>query len=166
MILRDDTQSSHLCPFTQILALAISDHALVDVQRVEDLDGYRPPPGQPFVTIPVREHMRDVPLLRSSSDRSGVDSHQTWRYHYLHGLLRSLGSRAGYSVRLLPYNFRRGHGNVLDRKRTRPILVLQLLIGFQQSSFLLSDDVNRWAMTAMTRSYHISRMSLVSTRRA
>ena len=116
MILRNDMNSSCLCPLQQILALALADKALEDVDRVEDLViKYRPPPGQPFKIIPVRSCMRDVPLLRRCDEKEGVDATRIWTYHHFHGLLKNLGDRAGYSDRLLPYNFRRGHGNTLDR---------------------------------------------------
>jgi hypothetical protein len=117
MILRNDVNNSHLCPVRQIVALALADRALEDVERVEDLAvRYRPPPGQPFKIVPVRSCMLDVPLLRCCDEANGVDANRIWSYHYLHGLLKGLGRRAGYSDPLLPYNFRRGHGNILDRE--------------------------------------------------
>lgn len=116
MILRNDVGSACLCPLQQILALAIADRALEGVDTIEDLvTRHRPPPGQPYNTVPVREHMRDVPLLRYCSEANGVDPTKIWTYYYLHGLLKKLGKRAGYSDPLLPYSFRRGHGSMLDR---------------------------------------------------
>ena len=128
MILRNDPDHACLCPLQQILALAIADRALVDDETIEDLTTrHRPPPGQPFKIVPVRAQMLEVPLLRPCSDGLGVNPRKIWSYHYLHALLTSLGERAGYSDRLLPYNFRRGHGGVLDRKwlslLTFPLLV-------------------------------------------
>ena len=116
MVLRNDVNFTCLCPLQQILALAIADRALENVERVEDLmTRHRPPSGQPFKIVPVRDHMRDVPLLRSCSEANGVHADKIWSYHYLHGLLKGVGERAGYSDALLPYNFRRGHGSILDR---------------------------------------------------
>ena len=116
MILRNDVNFASLCPLQQILALAISDRALEDVETVEDLmTRYSPPSGQPFKIVPVRDHMRDVPLFRPCSMAHSVHAEKIWSYHYLHGLLKGVGERAGYSDALLPYNFRRGHGSILDR---------------------------------------------------
>lgn len=117
MILRNDEAHGFLCPLQQILALAIADRALEGVDRVEDLLlKYRPPPGQPFRVVPVRNSMREVPLLRRCDEKTGVSPADIWTYHYLHRYLKKLGKRAGYLDTLLPYNFRRGHGSVLDRK--------------------------------------------------
>ncbi len=102
MILRNDVGSGCLCPLQQILALAIADHALEGVETIEDLV--------------VRDHMRDVPLLRHCSEANGVDPTKIWTYYYLHCLLKKLGKRAGHSDPLLPYSFRRGHGSMLDRE--------------------------------------------------
>lgn len=117
MILRSDPEHRDLCPLQQILALAISDRALEGVERVEDLlTKYRPPKGQPFQRVPLRDCMREVPLLRMCNEVTSVHSSKIWTYHLLLMQLKNLGKRAGYSNPLRPYNFRRGHGSVLDRK--------------------------------------------------
>ena len=118
MILRNDVNANYLCPVQQILALALADRALEDVERVEDfMVRHRPPPGQPFKIVPVRSCMLDVPLLRCCDEPNGVDANRIWSYHYLHGTTEGpWAPSGGYSDALLPYNFRRGHGNTLDRE--------------------------------------------------
>ncbi|GIZ36574.1 hypothetical protein CKM354_000004400 [Cercospora kikuchii] len=115
MVLRNDELEPSLCPMRQLLALAIADGALQDVDCVEDLfKKYRPPPGQPFSQIPIRPEMHEVPLLRRLAEGM-VHDKQIWTYSDLQYMLRGLGTRAGYEYRLTPYAFRRGFGSVLDR---------------------------------------------------
>lgn len=121
MILRHDVDFPALCPLRQIIALAIADRALEGVESPGDLIAkYRPVGGQPFNVVPMRECMREVPLFRPCREATGVDGKKIWSYHYLHGLLKDLGKRAGYSASLLPYSFRRGHGSVLDSTSAFP----------------------------------------------
>lgn len=118
MNLQDDPDTPALCPLAQIVALAITDHALEGIDGVEDLEKVRPSKGRAFAKLAVRQSMRDVPLFRLLLARKKISPNLIWKYGGLRKALVGLGERAGYAEKFNAYNLRRGHGNVLDSEAT------------------------------------------------
>lgn len=116
-----------MCPVAPLLALAISDGALLDVKTIEDLWRIRNPGGSRVQRFRLDPYMTEVPVFRRSDGRGkSISDHKILQAIRLGQLMEDLGNRAGYFERFTPYCTRRSHGNVIDRKPTHPTFALAL----------------------------------------
>lgn len=105
-----------LCPVTQILALAMADHAIEQVECPDDLERVRYRDGQAVRRLHIRATYEQVPLLRAMDRDRTISKTNILSTDSLRTQLTTLGQRAQYNDPMVAYNFRRMHGNMLDSK--------------------------------------------------
>jgi hypothetical protein len=126
--LLEDRDLREACPVTQLMALAILDGALVDVETVDDLARFLPSPQVPVKTIHIRETHHDKPVFRSTPCGTSISDTRILRAAAVLKMFPELGSRAGYKDKFLPYCIRRAHGQAIDSKRSALFLTCRAYV--------------------------------------
>ncbi|KAF2226738.1 hypothetical protein BDZ85DRAFT_256687 [Elsinoe ampelina] len=115
-LLKMDSRRPHLCPVSHYIGLALADNALEGISSVSELERVRLSDTAVSTRISCKPEMERIPVIRRMTEetRRQVSADKIIRYDAFKDMLRRLGARAGYTIRLTPYQFRRGHANILD----------------------------------------------------
>ncbi|PPJ60936.1 hypothetical protein CBER1_08602 [Cercospora berteroae] len=119
-----DSTNPELCPVVLLLALAIADGALEGITTTDDLDSVDPDDGGHAI-LRIKDLAEETPVLRAMEgtikrgDRNLLSSTRISTAGWLSNQVGMLSERAGYKVKLVSYDFRRGHANAIN-EQVRP----------------------------------------------
>ena len=124
---------------TLLMALAVADGAIEQVDSAADLERVRFPQNGGKRTLYIREEMQNVPILRGYEGKT-TSKDRILTTEALRTSLLEIGCRAGYEQEFSAYSIRRGYGNKLDSESTFLIL---FSISHNFAEFLTPAERNR-----------------------
>ncbi|PVH92377.1 hypothetical protein DM02DRAFT_700065, partial [Periconia macrospinosa] len=115
IIYAEPEENRHKCPVIAFLGHALADGVFLHCETFDEINRRRPAAGQTSYVFRMRSDMLDVPVLRSLLRDGTISPTKILTYNCLRNMIAGLGQRAGYTEKLIVYNFRRGYGNAIAK---------------------------------------------------